>query len=141
MKVQLKGLPAVLVIVVIVVGAAGKFYLERSTLESEAVERIKLQLQGEYSARELSNVDVDQLSAAELEAAAEQLMSLSDIVFTSTAARGKGDDVVVRVEISVAGKDPPDGKGVRYYVMSHSVVTGWHLERETTALSYYLKLF
>ncbi len=48
---------------------------------------------------------------------------------------------MVRVEISVAGKDPPDGKRVRYYAMSHSVVTGWYLERETTALSYYLKLF
>jgi hypothetical protein len=47
----------------------------------------------------------------------------------------------VKIEIQVAGKDPPDGKRVRYYKMSHSTVTGWRVRRETTMLSYYLKLF
>ena len=115
--------------------------LERSTLESGAVELIRLELRGEYSARELAGVDVSKLSEAEMEAAAEELLALNSIALTSVSARGGGDDVIVKVEIQVAGGDPPDGKRVRYFGMSHGAVTGWRVERETTALSYYFKLF
>jgi len=55
--------------------------------------------------------------------------------------RGRGDDIVVKVEVQVAGKDPPDGRRVRYFRMSHSSVTGWRMRYETSALSYYLKMF
>ncbi len=141
MKIELKGWSAVLAIVVITVAVVGKSMLERSTLESGAAELIRLQLRGEYSARELAGVDVSKLSEAEMEAAAEELLALNSIALTSVSARGGGDDVIVKVEIQVAGGDPPDGKRVRYFRMSHGAVTGWRVERETTALSYYFKLF
>lgn len=137
----LKGWSAVLAIVVTTAAVVGKSMLERSTLESGAAELIKLQLRGEYSARELAGVDVSKLSEAEMEAAAEELLALNSIALTSVSARGGGDDVIVKVEIQVAGGDPPDGKRVRYFRMSHGAVTGWRVERETTALSYYFKLF
>jgi len=47
----------------------------------------------------------------------------------------------VKVEVQVAGKDPPDGRRVRYFRMSHSTVTGWRVRWEASAFSYYLKLF
>ena len=72
---------------------------------------------------------------------AEELLGLARIELPSIQARGRGDDVVVRVEIRVDGKEPPEGESVRYYRMSHSALTGWRVRRETTALSYYLKLF
>jgi hypothetical protein len=89
----------------------------------------------------MHGIDPGQMSEEELEAKGEELLSLSDVQFTSISARGRGDDIVVKVEIRVAGQVPPDGKPVRYFRMSHSTVTGWRVRHETTALSYYLKLF
>ncbi|NIR45530.1 MAG: hypothetical protein GWN99_04060, partial [Gemmatimonadetes bacterium] len=44
----------------------------------------------------------------------------NEIEFTSISARGRGDDIVVKVEVQVAGEEPPDGERVRYFKMSHS---------------------
>ncbi|MGD2152061.1 MAG: hypothetical protein PVG79_02260 [Gemmatimonadales bacterium] len=141
MKTELKGWKAIAALAVIVVVVVATFRAERSTLESEAADELKFWLRGEYVSRGLHGVDTSQLTEEELEAKAEELLSLSEVEFTSISARGRGDDIVVKVEIRVSGEEPPDGKSVRYYRMSHSVVTGWRVRHETTALAYYLKLF
>jgi hypothetical protein len=141
MKVELKGWKAIAALAVIVAVLAGKFLAERSTLESEAADELKLWLRGEYVSRGLHGVDTGQMTDEELQAKGEELLALNEVEFASIAARGRGDDVVVKVEIRVSGEEPPDGKPVRYFRMSHSTVTGWRVRHETTALSYYLKLF
>ncbi len=141
MKIELKGWTAIAVLVVVVAVLAGKFLVERSTLESEAAEEIKFWLRGDYVSQGLQGVDPEQMTEEELQAAGEELLGLNEIEFSSIGARGRGDDIVVRVEVQVAGADPPDGERVRYFKMSHSTVTGWRVRREATALSYYLKLF
>ncbi len=141
LNIRLTGGKALAVLVLIVGFLVWKFTIERTTLATEAAEAIKFDLRGQYLSRAFVDFDPAELSDAEMQAAAEELMRLDDIAFTAMSARGRGDDVSVRVEIQVAGKDPPDGKSVRYYQMSHSLVTGWRVERETTALSYYLALF
>lgn len=114
MKIELKGGTAVVVLAVIVAVGGGKFLMERSTLEAEAAEKIKFWLRGEYLDLGLKDLDPGQLTEEEAERAAEELLSLGNIVFTSVGARGRGDDVVVRVEIEVSGGPPPDGKRIRY---------------------------
>lgn len=141
MKVELKGWKAIAALVVVIAVLAGKFLAERSTLESEAADELKLWLRGEYVSRGLHGVDTSQMSEEELQAKGEELLALNEVEFASIAARGRGDDVVVKVEIRVSGEEPPDGKPVRYFRMSHSTLTGWRVRHETTALSYYLKLF
>ncbi|NIN71261.1 MAG: hypothetical protein GTO46_04850 [Gemmatimonadetes bacterium] len=141
MKIELKGWKAIAALAVIVVVLVATFRAERSTLETEAADELKVWIRSEYLARGLHGVDPGQLSEEELEAKGEELLSLSDVQFTSISARGRGDDIIVKVEIQVSGGEPPDGKPVRYFRMSHSTVTGWRVRRETTALSYYLKLF
>lgn len=141
MKIKLKGWSAVAALVVVAAVIGGKLMLERSTLETEAMEKLKFTLQGEYGSQLLHDVEPGQLTYEEMEAKATELLALEEIRFTSIKARGRGDDVRVRVEIEVAGKAPPDGERVRYYKMSHSRVTGWRVRREITALSYYLKWF
>ncbi|NIR46742.1 MAG: hypothetical protein GWN99_20260 [Gemmatimonadetes bacterium] len=141
MEIKLKGWSAVAALVVIGAVLGGKLLMERSTLETEAMEQLKLTLQGEYGSYLLHDVDADRLTNEEMEAKAAELLELQDIRFTSIKARGRGDDVRVRVEVEVAGGDPPDGERVRYYKLSHSTLTGWRVRREITALSYYLKLF
>ncbi len=140
MKIQLTGWKAIAALLIIAAVIVGKFIMERSTLAGEATQEIKLVLQGEYVAAGLKDVDTAAMSEAEIAAKAEELLKLDQIEFTSISARGRGDDVRVKLEIQVAGQDPPDGKSVRYYQLSHSTVTGWRVRREITALSYYLKL-
>lgn len=139
MKLELTGWKAIAVLAVIALVIGGKLMMERSTLATEAAEEIKLYLRGEYASQGLRDFDLDQMTEEGAEAKAQELLKLEDIQFTSISARGRGDDVRVKLEIQVAGEDPPDGKRVRYYQLSHSVVTGWRVEREITALSYYLK--
>lgn len=141
MKIELKGRKAIAALVIIGAAIVWKFAAERSTLASEAAEEIKLWLRAEYLAAGMEGFDPSRLSEEEAQARGEELFSLSEIEFTSIGARGRGDDIIVKVEIQVGGKDPPDGRRVRYYRMSHSTVTGWRVRYETTRLSYYLKLF
>jgi hypothetical protein len=141
MKIELKGWKAIAALAVIAVVLFATFRAERSTLETEAADELKLWIRSEYLSSGMHGIDPGQMSEEELEAKGEELLSLSDVQFTSISARGRGDDIVVKVEIRVAGQVPPDGKPVRYFRMSHSTVTGWRVRHETTALSYYLKLF
>jgi hypothetical protein len=141
MKIELKGWKAVAALAVIIVILVATFRAERRTLESEAADELKVWIRSEYLARGLHGVDPGQLTEEELQAKGEELLSLNEVQFTSISARGRGDDIVVKVEIRVSGEEPPDGKPLRYFRMSHSTVTGWRVRRETTALSYYLKLF
>ena len=140
MKIELKGWKAVAALAIIAGVIGGKLLLERSTLATEATEEIKLYLRGEYIAGALRDFDTAQMTDEEMEAKAQELLKLEDIQFTSISARGHGDDVRVKLEVQVAGQDPPDGQPVRYYKLSHSALTGWRVRRENTALSYYLKL-
>ena len=139
MKIELKGPKAIAVLLIIAAVIVGKFMIERSTLTTEATQEIKLYLQGEYVADQLKEFDPASMTNEEMEAKARELLKLDQIEFTSINARGRGDDVRVKLEIQVAGADPPDGQRVRYYQLSHSTVTGWRIRREITALSYYLK--
>ncbi|UCC72210.1 MAG: hypothetical protein JSV86_17875 [Gemmatimonadota bacterium] len=141
MKVELRGWKAIALLLVIAAVLAGKFLAERSTLESEAADELKFWLRSEYLARGMHDIDAGQMTEEELEAKGDELLSLNEIEFRSVKARGRGDDIVVKIDVRVAGALPPDGRPVRYFRMSHSVVTGWRVRRETKALSYYLKLF
>jgi len=141
MKIELKGWKAIAALVIIAAAIVWKFAAERSTLATEAADEIKLWLRAEYLAAGMEGFDPSQLSEEEAQAKGEELLGLSEIEFTSIGARGRGDDIVVKVEVRVAGKDPPDGRRTRYFRMSHSTVTGWRVRWEASAFSYYLKLF
>jgi hypothetical protein len=135
--VTLTGWPAVIVII-LAVGIYGlTFVVSRRALDDEALAPIKLQLQGEYASALLPGVD----PAAPDPEAVKRITELEQLELTSVSARGSGEDVVVRVEPRVNGQIPPDGKEVRYYRMSYSTLTGWRVRHETTAFSYYTKLF
>jgi divalent metal cation (Fe/Co/Zn/Cd) transporter len=111
------------------------------TLESDAVEVIKPWLIAEYTRNILPQLQemVDNPSGKEkqIEALVKNI-ARDNIQIVSIQARGKGDDVAVQVEIEVDGKEPPDGKRIRYFRMSHSTVIGWQYEYEISKWRYYL---
>jgi len=132
----------VLVVLLVIVGY--KYYAMRETLDTAATQVIKTWILAEYVGKGIDNLklqNLDAMSPEQAELAGEQLLKLNRINIKSIKTRGKGDDIVVRVEIMVNGKTPPDGKRIRYFRMKHSMITGWTMKRGATSLSYYLKLW
>jgi len=105
------------------------------TLDPEAKRVLKAWLVAEYSRPVLASIKASRIDAEK----ARKLMDSSAVELTSISARGCGRDSEVRVEVTVAGRTPPDGRSVRYFVMRYSLV-GWSLERESNALFYNLTL-
>ena len=143
-KINIKGWKVIPVIVVLLVIVGYKYYAMKETLDTDATQVIKTWILAEYVGKGIDNLKLqnpDAMSSEQAEQAAEQLLKLNRIDIKSIKARGKGDDIVVRVEITVDGKTPPDGKRIRYFRMRHSMITGWTMKRGATSLSYYLKLW
>jgi len=141
-KLQLSGWKAIVVIGIVVAVAGYRFMAVRTTLETGGADELKMWVLADYVRQGLPALE-QALESGDMQAAetqAQQLIASERIQFTEMKARGTPDDLVVRVKIRVDGGAPPDGREVRYFRMSHSTITGWRMERETTKLGYYLKL-
>ena len=141
-KLQLSGWKAIAVIGIVVAVAGYRFMAVRTTLETGGADELKMWVLADYVRQGLPALE-QALESGDMQAAeeqAQQLIAAERIRFTEMKARGTPDDLVVRVKIRVDGGAPPDGREVRYFRMSHSTITGWRMERETSALGYYLKL-
>ena len=93
MKIELNGRKAIAAVVVIAAAIVWKFAAERSTLATEAADELKFWLRAEYLAAGMEGFDPTQLSEEEAQARGEELLSLSEIEFSSIGARGRGDDL------------------------------------------------
>jgi hypothetical protein len=140
-RIQLKGWLAVAVALVAVAFLGYRIFFVRGSLGPEQLQDVRLWLQAEYSGRYIGDLReaVASGNAAEAEALAGEIQAMQGIEFVSIGARGT-DEIVVRLEIEVDGRDPPDGERVRYFVLEHSMLTGWRVRREAYWWSYYLKL-
>jgi len=141
-KLQLSGWKAIAVIGIVMAVAGYRFMAVRTTLETGGADELKMWVLADYVRQGLPALE-QALESGDMQAAeeqAQQLIAAERIRFTEMKARGTPDDLVVRVKIRVDGGAPPDGREVRYFRMSHSTITGWRMERETSALGYYLKL-
>ncbi len=142
-KVRLTGWKAIAVLAVVVAIAGYRYVGARTTLQSAGADELRFWLAAEYQREGLPALE-EAVASGNAQAASEQaqeIIARSRIDFVSMTARGTPDDLAVRVEISVDGGAPPDGKTTRCFRMRYSSVTGWRMQRETSALSYYLKLF
>lgn len=138
---KLTGWKAVVLLVMIGAFLGFRFFTKASTLDTEGREVLVTWLQAEYARAALASLPQDgSADPAELEALGAELLEEQQVELTQIRARGVGDTVLVRVTVAVAGRPPVDGRPKRYYMMSHSMLTGWRVLRETTALRYYLQL-
>jgi hypothetical protein len=138
---QLTGWPAVAVAVLAVGFLGFKIFFVRGSLGPEQLEDVRFWLQAEYSGRYIEDLReaVTSGDAVQSETLAGEIQAMQRIEFVSIGARGT-DEIVVRLEIEVDGQDPPDGQRVRYFMLEHSMITGWRVKREAYWWSYYLKL-
>ena len=135
--IKLTGWPGLIAAVVVLAAYGLTFVVSRNALDDEALAHIRLQLQGEYTATLLPDVDPKDPDPK----AVDRLLEVDEIQFASVSARGSGDKVIVRLEPRVNGRPPPDGRDVRCFRMSYSTLTGWRVRHESTAFRYYTTLF
>lgn len=143
-KVHLTGGRAILVLVAIAGVVIWRQSSMKASLDDEAATEIKQWLALRYAAEAMEEHlarektgDASRVDSKSL----DRVLESSQVEIVSIDAKGQPDDVVVRVEVRVAGKEPPDGRGVRYFRMSHSLAAGWRLRHETGKWSYRLRLF
>ena len=139
--ITIKGPWAIIVLLLLGTYMVFEYYDRNRTLETGAIDEIKTWLVAEYSILLLPELQamVQKPSGKEQqigEIAAQ--IARENISIRNLKARGSGDDVAVRFEITVNGKAPPDGKRIRYFRMSHSPLTGWQYEYEIDKWRYYL---
>lgn len=141
-NIKLTGWKAVVVIVVVAVVAALRLGAGRASLPTDGADALRVWLHAEYVREGLPALEaaIEANDAAAAETQAQEILASDRIVFRSLKARGSTSEVLVRVEIQVDGGEPPVGNSVRYFVMEHSMITGWRMVYETSAISYYLKL-
>jgi hypothetical protein len=63
-----------------------------------------------------------------------------EVEITSLSAHGLPDSMVVRVEVTVDGAPPPDGRPVRYLRLMRRVEGDWFVFTETDSFRYYQTL-
>ena len=144
MEIQLTGWKAVAAIVIVVIAALWGVASRNATLDTEAKDVVKTWVSAEYTRKALAKNFPDGKIPDDPELAQEnidELLAAGKISIPSIKARGGSGSLVVRVEVLVDGKTPPDGKSVRYYRMNHSHITGWTMDRESNKFMYYLALF
>jgi hypothetical protein len=148
MEFQLRGFPAVAAILVVLGFGAYRMHSMQTTLETDAVDELKFWIVSDYARDTLASLpkDVNAVSDAQAMETAEKVRALERIEFTSINAKGmwksgKDSDVVVKVDLRVDGKIPPDGEPTRYYKMRYSSISGWRVVRRTSVWSWRLKLF
>ena len=94
-------------------------------------------IMAEYTRAQLESVK-DKMDSNTMQAEDyERLTSLGKIEITDIKIRGS----VARVEYTVGGKPPSDGRSPRYYRMDYTPMIGWTMESQTSKLFYNLSFF
>jgi hypothetical protein len=132
---KLTGWKAIPVILVVVGFGAYRFVSARQTLDTQGREELETWIAMDVIRPMLAD------STTSLAERGEAILDASEVEIRELSARGPLDNLVVRVELEPNDAFPPGTELVRYYRMSHSMVTGWRHRGYATALSYYLALF
>jgi hypothetical protein len=138
---KLTGTKAIAALVVVAAVVIFQFFLRQQSLQTQAVDQVKLHLASEYTRLHLPKlqkaVSTGSLTDTRAGEIVEQVTP-DNIEIVSISARGRKDRYVARVEVTVAGSGPPDGRPVRYFRMEHSTLTGWRITGDSTVWGYRL---
>ncbi len=116
----------------------------RTTIDGAALDKIKPWIVAEFASKALSETagrPFEQLTTEERRSLSEKVLAAGRAEVKVTGLHGLGDEAVVRVEVSIDGQPPPDGRTTRYYRLNHSLLLGWTFRQEVPRLSYWLELF
>ena len=140
MELKLKGIPAIIAVVVIVAGLIGyRIFLQSDLSESpELRQQLETNLMSEITGDIMADTKAmknaidrgDNETASNL--ATDSLKRKVEI--NELEMKGSGEDIIVKATYTVHG---PKGmeKKIGYFSYSHSAITGWRYRREVTAYS------
>jgi hypothetical protein len=140
---QLRGWHAIAAAVVLVGYMGITTWMRIQPVEDGMRDALREQLLNEYSGRgtkDVLRILAEARDGKPIEPLPEKIEQ--DIEFPSIGAHGKtgGTVKVVRVEITVDGGGPPDGRTIRYFSMSRKFGGGWMVVGESNAYNYYSDL-
>ena len=146
MEVNLKGTPAIIALIIIVVAGLGyRMFLENDLKDNPKL-RSQLELNLMYEIAGDISADVDAYEAAMAWGDSEEAEELAEgtlkrkITINDLAMKGKGEKIIIKANYTIHGPDGSEDK-VGYFKYSHSAITGWRYKWEASALSWYLTLF
>jgi hypothetical protein len=141
---QLRGWHAVVAIVALIGYSGIQMWMRVRTVEDGMRDAVRERLLNEYSGRGPRDV-ARLLAEARNGTPVESLPELvqRDVEFTSMAAHGRmgGPVAFVRVEVTVDGAPPPDGRAIRYFSVSRKFDGGWMVVGDSDSYRYYRELF
>jgi hypothetical protein len=136
---ELKGWPAIIVVVLILGVSGYRLYSRFPTVNDDGREALRGWLVKEYTGRgprALAQRVADYqagLPDRPVAAPAEE----PKVEFVSLSAHGSPSDMIARVEVSVDGGPPPDGRPVRYLFLTAVPERGWIVFAETDSYHYF----
>jgi hypothetical protein len=141
---QLKGWHALLAIPLLLGFAGIKMWMHVRTVDDALREAVRSQLMNDYSGRgrkDVARIVAEARAGAPVEALPPLIQR--EVEFTSIAARGVfgGQRALVRVEITVDGGAPPDGRAVRYLRVSSGLDGVWIVDGDSDSYSYFMELW
>jgi len=142
----LKGIPAVILIIVLAVGYLGYRHFLQGDIDQNPQVRsqIEMALMSEIAGDITRDLEaIDQAMAQSDRAKAGQLTEgvlQRKVVIDDLQMRGGGEKIIVKAQYTVEGPEGPEKK-TGYFRFGHSAIGGWRYKRETTAFSWHLALF
>jgi len=142
---QLRGWHAVIAIVALIGYGGIQIWMRVRTVEDGMRDAVRERLLNEYSGRgprDVARLLAEARNGTPVDPLPEQVQR--DVEFTSMAAHGRmgGPATFVRVEVTVDGAPPPDGRAIRYFRVSRKFEGGgWMVVGESDSYFYYRELF
>jgi hypothetical protein len=138
-RIELTGWKAVAAAVIILSILAIRFSMRFPTITDEGRETLRAWLVNDYEGRgpaALARMASDYRARLPVHSP-ERPAVAPQVEFASVGAHGWRDAMVVRVEVTVDGGSPPDGRPVRYLFLTTKVGGGWMVLSETSSFRYY----
>ena len=132
---KITGWKAIPLIIVVVGFGIFRFVSARQALDTQGREALEDWIAGELIRPMLAD------STTPLAERGEAILGAVQVEIRGLSAVGSLEDMVVRVELEPNEAYPPGTELVRYYRMTHSLVTGWRHRADASALTYYLAIF
>ena len=146
MKIDLKGTPAIIALIIIIAAGIGyRMFLENDLKDNPELRRqLELNLMYEIAGKISADSDAmrDALASGDMETAEtigtgvlERKLTINDL-----AMKGHGEKIIIKADYTIHGPDGSEDK-IGYFQFSHSTITGWRFKWKTSAFSWYLMLF
>lgn len=146
MEVDLKGTPAIIALVIIIVAGLGyRMFLENDLKDNPELRRqLELNLMVEIAGDIISDSEAFRAALARGDAETAEAIGAGvlerKLTINDLAMKGHGEKIIVKADYTVHGPEGDEDK-TGYFRFSHSPVTGWRFKWQVSSFSWYSKLF